>query len=174
MISYISQVFKIVIGILIVGFVFGFGYIIYGLVQGSNYTPERITARYVLLLESPTPDKVSAEEEAELKDLVESGIIQNIFNQNVNQLKELRQFRQGKAVKVGQIDYTGNGTYASLKLTFENDFKNPESKEARLNLIRTGEHWTGGVRWKIYDIAMPKKDNFIDQNKDNFKIDLPF
>ena len=168
--KYISQVFKIVFAIIIVGVIGGVVFLGFGLVTGLNYTPDKIVERYVKLLDSPTPETVSSQEEKELQDIVDSGFVDNILNQKVSQLKDLRQFRQTKPVKIGNIEYTGSKNYATVTLTFENDFKNPNSKVAKLNLIRQGEYWNGGVKWKVYEITMPQKDNLIDQNRDKLKL----
>ncbi|GAB4146211.1 MAG: hypothetical protein OHK0017_06450 [Patescibacteria group bacterium] len=166
MFSYFKQVSQIIVALLVVAILGGLFYLGYGMFQTVNNSPDKIVDKYVQLLESPTPDTISPEEEKILSQLTESGLVESIFSQSKNQLKDLRKFKQGNQVQVGKIEYTASGQYATVTLTFTNNFKNPKSKTAKLNLNQRGDWWNGGKFWKVYQIDMPEDDSILDKLKD--------
>jgi hypothetical protein len=137
----------------------GLSYVIFNNVTALQYGPENVVKRFITLIENPT-QTVTDEEKKELGQITQSNFLSNWGNEN--NIKTLRRISQQKPIIQGGLNYTGESRkYATTELNFQNDFKNPESKKAKLYLERYGE-WYSGLRWRIYQIDMPREDNLLD------------
>lgn len=125
-----------------------------------NYTPENITQRFVTLIENPTQTITEAEKK-ELQDITQNGFFSQWGSEN--NIKTLRRISQQKPITTAAPQYTGvNSKYATVEITFENDFKNPEAKKAKIYLEKYGLWYAGGAKWRIYQVDMPREDNLLD------------
>jgi hypothetical protein len=142
------------------------GFLIYLLViniLAYQYRPENILNRFVSLIENPTQSITDAEKE-ELKDISQSNFLSSFGNEF--NLRLLRRVAQNNPIGVSEISYTGQSRrIASAQLTFQNDYKNPDSKSAKIYLERYGNFWTG-YKWRIFQIDLPREDNVLDQTFD--------
>jgi len=165
MLNYLNQLFKVLVTILIVVLIGGAVYVGYNLIQSADFTASKVVEKYVKILENPSKDVVTSDEKTILQDIVETSTVASWFNQAENQIKTLRNFKQNNQIKVEAIEYSGvEKNYATVKLNFENDLKNPNGKTAKLYLQRQGNFWTG-YRWKIYQIDLPIEDSPLDDIK---------
>ncbi len=166
MFLYINTLFKVIITVLIVSLVGGIIFVAYNNISAIQYTAPNIVQSYLKILDNPAKDAVTGGEKSVLQEIVETGAVASWLGESENQIKTLRNFKQNNPIKVGPIEYSGNAKeYGIVVLNFENDFKNPESKIAKLYLQRQGNLWSG-FRWRIYKIDLPKESTPIEQIKD--------
>ena len=166
MLSYFSQLFKIILSILIIALVGGIIFVAYNNIKAADYTSDKVIQTYIKILDNPSKDAVTTSEKSVLQEIVETSTVGSWFNEAENQIKTLRNFKQNNKILTSPIEYSGNDReYATVSLNFQNDFKNPESKIARLYLQRQGS-FVNGFRWRIYQINLPTDASPIDKIKD--------
>lgn len=130
-----------------------------------QYSPENVVKKFTTLIENPT-STVTDEEKKVLGDITQTGFLSSWGNEN--KIKTLRVFANSKPIEIGGVEYTGvNQNYAVVTLKFDNDFKNPNSKQAKIYLEKYASNNFFGIintayRWRIYQLDMPKKDNILD------------
>jgi len=132
-------------------------------VMAHQFQPDNILKRFVSLIENPTQSITDAEKE-ELKAISQSNFFSSFGNEY--NIKLLRRVAQNNPIGAGEIVYTGESKrIASAELTFQNDFKNTESKKGKIYMERYGDFFVG-FRWRIFQIDMPREDNILDNTVD--------
>jgi hypothetical protein len=155
----VFQLIKIIAWLAVLGLIGLSVYVVVINVISFQSSPERVVKRFAELIENPT-QTVTEEEKKVLAEITQNDFLTTWGNEN--NIKTLRNLAQKNPVNIGQIDYVGaTKKYATANLTFTNNFKNPNSKVAKLYLEQYG-NWFTGIKWRIYQIDMPQEDSVID------------
>ena len=151
--------------ILILGVFFGGLYLITMNVWSLQFSPDNVVKRFVTIVENPT-QTVTDEEKKQLQEITQTNFFSGWSVEN--NVRMLRKIKQNNPIQVGTINYVGeNQKYAVIEFTFQNDFKNPKSKKAKLYLEQYGQWYINGSRWRIYQIDMPEEDNILNTAQTN-------
>jgi|GEM_PF-6369779 hypothetical protein len=161
----IKRTFQVLVVLLVITNFVSVGYLVVLNLAAFQYTPENVVKKFTALIENPT-STVTEEEKKVLGDITQAGFLSSWGNEN--NIKTLRVFANSKPVEIGSVEYTGvNQNYAVVTLNFQNDFKNPNSKQAKIYLEKYSSNNFFGIvntayRWRIYELDMPKNDNILD------------
>jgi hypothetical protein len=161
----IKRTFQVLVVLLVITIFVSVGYLVVLNLAAFQYTPENVVKKFTALIENPT-STVTDEEKKVLGDITQAGFLSSWGNEN--NIKTLRVFANSNPVEIGSVEYTGiNQNYAVVTLKFQNDFKNPNSKQAKIYLEKYSSNNFFGIvntayRWRIYQLDMPKNDNILD------------
>jgi hypothetical protein len=161
----IKRTFQVLVVLLVITIFVSVGYLVVLNLAAFQYTPENVVKKFTALIENPT-STVTDEEKKVLGDITQAGFLSSWGNEN--NIKTLRVFANSKPIEVGSVEYTGaNKNYAVVTLKFQNEFKNPNSKQAKIYLEKYASNNFFGIvntayRWRIYQLDMPRNDNILD------------
>jgi hypothetical protein len=161
----IKRTFQVLIVLLVSILFVSISYVIILNLAALQYNPENVVKKFTSLIENPT-QTVTDEEKKVLSDITQAGFLSSWGNEN--NIKTLRTFAGSKAVEIGNIEYSGpSKKYATIVLKFQNNYTNPESKQAKLYLEQYPSNNFFGIidtayRWRIYQIDMPRTNNVLD------------
>jgi hypothetical protein len=161
----IKKTFQIMVILLVIAIFSSFGYVLILNLAAFQYSPENVVSKFTLLIENPT-QTVTEEEKKVLLDITQAGFLNSWGNEN--NIKLLRTFANSKTIEIGNVEYSGpSKNYATVTLKFNNDFPNPEAKQAKLYLEKYPSSNFYGIfntayRWRIYEIDMPRNLNILD------------
>ena len=161
----IKRTFQVLVVLVVIALFVSVGYLVVLNLAAFQYTPENVVKKFTVLIENPT-STVTDEEKKVLGDITQAGFLSSWGNEN--NIKTLRVFANSKPIEIGNVEYTGaNQNYAVVTLKFQNDFKNPNSKQAKIYLEKYASNNFFGIintayRWRIYQLDMPRNDNVLD------------
>jgi hypothetical protein len=113
----------------------------------SEYTPDRVTERFITILQNPT-DTITPNEKSTLSNITQTNFLQSTQNEII--ITNLRKYAKNKEIKILNHE-TKDNIYNTYTLQIS-DAKS--SLKVPIYLESTGTIWTGGVRSKIYKIEV--------------------
>ena len=152
--------------ILLVGIILSLGYLVFVNVQARQYTPQKISEKFLILTQNPT-HKITKEEKKILKEITQSSLLDTIqYEKLIKSLRTIEGERQSLRVEVNQIEdsdyFIGNIVY--------NESGENETK-VRLYIEKYGK-WYTGYRYQIYHIEIKSKASLTKDLKESVQTNL--